>query len=355
MKHDCRSALTGTVRGRIKDKRPDGSLVMDEHFYPTSLSVHAVPALHRHLGEVAGLMRACAQNLAQRIGSPGQSGVADVTGTTPMVITRPLLDKPAPGWRHDLPGPNQSTSTEPYPPALSNPPNHVDDVYLELARATMRVGRPACSAGSSAKATFRAGQILTRTGAVIGAVTGLFDAAQAGMAASRTMKAGDSLRLIAGQSHHRGGSTGGAGTLAQEERLEYRLVLPCFHPEHSNYQWTLRILLEGDNPNTEGVGEVAASGNLDVPTVPLMANEAAKSPRNVSYQAEPGTPTVKTRSAMSPISSALQVVDISGALVFKPIERRQRVEAAILTPTYWPDRNISEGYAGLTLTTYSNL
>jgi hypothetical protein len=58
---------------------------------------------------------------------------------------------------------------------------------------------------------------------------------------------------------------------------------------------------------------------------------------------------------MSPISNALQVVDISGALVFKPVERRLRVEAAILSLTYWPDRNIPEGYAALTLTTYSNL
>ncbi|MGF6171200.1 MULTISPECIES: type VI secretion system baseplate subunit TssK [Pseudomonas fluorescens group] len=74
-----RSAFTGIAIGRIKDKRPDGSLVMDEHFYPTSLSLQAVPALHRYLGEVAGLMRERAKNLALRIGSPGQSGVADVT------------------------------------------------------------------------------------------------------------------------------------------------------------------------------------------------------------------------------------------------------------------------------------
>ena len=74
-----RSAFTSIALGRIKDKRPDGSLVMDEHFYPTSLSLQAVPALHRYLGEVAGLMRERAKNLAQRIGSPGQSGVADVT------------------------------------------------------------------------------------------------------------------------------------------------------------------------------------------------------------------------------------------------------------------------------------
>ncbi|WP_348775211.1 DUF6708 domain-containing protein, partial [Pseudomonas sp. AL10] len=56
-----------------------------------------------------------------------------------MVFKAPLLDKPAPGWKRDLPGPNESPSIEPYPPVLSNPPNYVDDVYLELARATMRV------------------------------------------------------------------------------------------------------------------------------------------------------------------------------------------------------------------------
>jgi hypothetical protein len=56
-----------------------------------------------------------------------------------MVFTTPLLDKPAPGWKHDLPGPNELPSIEPYPPVLSNPPNSVDDVYLELARATIRI------------------------------------------------------------------------------------------------------------------------------------------------------------------------------------------------------------------------
>ena len=56
-----------------------------------------------------------------------------------MVFKAPLLDKPAPGWKRDLPGPNESPSIEPYPPVLSNPPNHVGNVYLELARATMRM------------------------------------------------------------------------------------------------------------------------------------------------------------------------------------------------------------------------
>ncbi|MGP4954726.1 hypothetical protein ACTXKW_05115, partial [Pseudomonas helleri] len=56
-----------------------------------------------------------------------------------MLFKTPLLDKPAPGWKRDLPEPNEPPSIEPYPPVLTNPPNHVDDVYLELARATMRM------------------------------------------------------------------------------------------------------------------------------------------------------------------------------------------------------------------------
>ena len=56
-----------------------------------------------------------------------------------MAYTAPLLNKPAEGWKHDLPGPNQLPTSTPYPPVLPNPPNYVDDIYLELARATYRM------------------------------------------------------------------------------------------------------------------------------------------------------------------------------------------------------------------------
>jgi len=325
-----------------------------------------------------------------------------------------------------------------------------------------QMGGASIRAAASANASFHAGQMLARTGAVIGAVTGLFDATQAGMAASRTWKQGDKsaavgyvssaglfiaaagagilaasmtslalmgplgiaivlgiaayslqrwaqrqkstplerwarrcvfgyadetpkvhwnqpehapvaiaelnaatfgveadvrfrLRLIAGQSHHRGGSTGGAGTIAQEARLEFRLVLPCFQPEHSDYQWTLRLLREGDNPANGEAGEVAVSGNLVAPLAPSTVIDDAEPSRKMDYQVEHGTPTINTRSAALPNKSALQVLDISGALVLKPQKPRQRIEGAILSLTYWPDRSVSEGYAALTLTTYSNL
>jgi type VI secretion system protein ImpJ len=76
---DDRSAYTGIALGRILDKRLDGSLKLDDTFYPTSVSLQAVPALQRFLGEISGLLRERARNIAERIGSSGQSGVADVT------------------------------------------------------------------------------------------------------------------------------------------------------------------------------------------------------------------------------------------------------------------------------------
>ena len=42
----------------------------------------------------------------------------------------------APSWKYDLPGPNEAPITIPSPSGISNPPNYVGDIYLELPRAT---------------------------------------------------------------------------------------------------------------------------------------------------------------------------------------------------------------------------
>ncbi|MGH8389426.1 MAG: hypothetical protein ACRESJ_28770, partial [Pseudomonas sp.] len=318
-------------------------------------------------------------------------------------------------------------------------------------------------ASVSARAAMQAGRMLARTGAVIGAVTGLFEATQAGMAASRASKNGDGtaakvyvasaavgglgaafgiltaistasvlmgplgisivlgmagyglhqwakrkestplerwakrcafgyadetprvhwdtpehapiaiaelnaaslgieasvefrLRMTSHPDHHWGGSIGGAGTVAYEEKLEFHLALPYFDPERSDYQWTLRLLREGDNPTTRETGEVAASGSLVAPPMPTTTTIVDGKPApQMDYQAEDGTPKTNIRSQALPGKDALQVMDISGALVLKPQGRRRRIEGAILTLTYWPDRTVPQGYAALTLTTFSNL
>ncbi len=76
---DDRSAFTCLAMGRIRSVQADGSIVLYEDFYPTSLSITAIPSLRRFLDDITGLMRARAQLLAERVNSPRQSGVAEVT------------------------------------------------------------------------------------------------------------------------------------------------------------------------------------------------------------------------------------------------------------------------------------
>lgn len=78
LENEDRSAYARLAVARILERRPDGSLVLDEAFLPTLLNVQAAPVLQRFVGEMAGLMRERARNLAQRLAAPHQSGVADV-------------------------------------------------------------------------------------------------------------------------------------------------------------------------------------------------------------------------------------------------------------------------------------
>lgn len=77
-KADDSSAYTRLAVTRILEKRPDGSLQLDEGFYATSVAVRAVPALQRFLEEITHTLRERARNLAARIGASGQSGIADI-------------------------------------------------------------------------------------------------------------------------------------------------------------------------------------------------------------------------------------------------------------------------------------
>lgn len=79
LEKEDRSAYASMAVGRILEKRPDGSVVMDPDFIPCLVNVAANSSLHRFINEISGLMRERAKNIAQRIGSPAQGGVADVS------------------------------------------------------------------------------------------------------------------------------------------------------------------------------------------------------------------------------------------------------------------------------------
>lgn len=79
LERDDRSAFTSLALGRILDRRPDGSLLLDSDFHLTGMYLQVIRPLAHFMEEIAALIHERAKSIAQRIGSPGQSGVADVT------------------------------------------------------------------------------------------------------------------------------------------------------------------------------------------------------------------------------------------------------------------------------------
>ena len=61
---------------RIRSQQSGGALVLDDSFIPTSQAIRVSPVLNGFAGD-AGLLSNRASELAKRIGSPEQSGIAD--------------------------------------------------------------------------------------------------------------------------------------------------------------------------------------------------------------------------------------------------------------------------------------
>ncbi|VAW50062.1 Uncharacterized protein ImpJ/VasE [hydrothermal vent metagenome] len=79
LERDDRSAYTCLALGQIQDVRADNSIVLNQEFYPTSLSINAIPSLRRFLDDTTGLICSRAKHLAEQVNSPSQSGVAEAS------------------------------------------------------------------------------------------------------------------------------------------------------------------------------------------------------------------------------------------------------------------------------------
>jgi len=109
------SAYSTLAITKIKGKDANNRLILEDQFYPTSLSIGAVPRLKRLLNEVSGLMQGRARQLAERIGSPSQAGVADVSD----FMLLQALNRMYPEFQH----------------MYSLPSLHPERLYVALAQA----------------------------------------------------------------------------------------------------------------------------------------------------------------------------------------------------------------------------
>lgn len=72
------SAMVTLPLCRIRSQQAGGALVLDESFIPTCQAIRVSQVLNGFAGDVQGLISNRASELAKRIGSPEQSGIADV-------------------------------------------------------------------------------------------------------------------------------------------------------------------------------------------------------------------------------------------------------------------------------------
>jgi type VI secretion system protein ImpJ len=72
------SAMVVLPLCRVRGGQAGGALMLDEDFIPTCQTLRVSPMLSRFVGDVQGLIATRAADLAKRIGSPEQSGIADV-------------------------------------------------------------------------------------------------------------------------------------------------------------------------------------------------------------------------------------------------------------------------------------
>ncbi len=164
------------------------------------------------------------------------------------------------------------------------------------------------------------------------------------------------LRIVDSGSHGWGGPMGSVGAQVHEQHLEYRLVLPLFDANRSAYRWSLTVHRHGDGTaNQYTGGEVLAEGELNPPTLATAASErraalaVPKRPNKPDYRADSTLPTQEVRTVSLLDNRTSQVNDIKGAVVLLPDRRRHNIEAATLSVTYWPDRDIHDAYAELIL------
>ncbi|BFM48464.1 type VI secretion system baseplate subunit TssK [Marinomonas sp. THO17] len=79
LEQEDRSNYASIAIARIREKRPDGSIVLDDEFIPCHFDVYCSAMLHRCINEISGLMRERGKGIASRLGSSGQGAVADVS------------------------------------------------------------------------------------------------------------------------------------------------------------------------------------------------------------------------------------------------------------------------------------
>ena len=143
--------------------------------------------------------------------------------------------------------------------------------------------------------------------------------------------------------------------LARPTPLFFRVVLPQFNEHISAYQWSLAVHRHGDGlaPNYKG-GEIVNSGEfypLPHSNTASMKNRLAprSPPRRPDYNPEKSKLKQTKHYLAADGKSEDSYTQLNGSIELINPMGRHSIEAATLAVAYWPDRELSDGYAEITL------
>jgi type VI secretion system protein ImpJ len=96
LEREDRSSFAYVPMCRVLEKRSDGSVRLDPNFIPMAYGIEAQPVLLRALDDFTGLLSQRAQQIAGRLGSVNQSGVAEVAE----FLLLQAINRWGPAFRH---------------------------------------------------------------------------------------------------------------------------------------------------------------------------------------------------------------------------------------------------------------
>jgi hypothetical protein len=164
--------------------------------------------------------------------------------------------------------------------------------------------------------------------------------------------AGVNFSLRLGTTEHSSpvAAMGTADTPLFERSLDYGLVLPHFDSAKSAYSWALVIHRHHDHRGGQYThGETIAGASVSPPFSTLgIERQKVFATDKPSGRGDylPLSPALeRTKSVNRSDGGTLSVKEVKGAFILPEIAGDDRVEAATLFLTYWPDVSDVEGYA----------
>jgi len=153
--------------------------------------------------------------------------------------------------------------------------------------------------------------------------------------------------------------TGGLAGSEIKQWVEFHLSLPGFNETTSSYQWVIVLHRHGDgaSPDYKG-GEVIAEESFYTPSWQTRTSQQhaigpSRRQKFADYRPESLRIEKNKRQIKNPTTHLTYSLEIKGYLELIPEIGQHNIHAASLFVSYWPDRNIPNSYAEITIQDYN--